>query len=306
METNPTTPPTPPATPADFEARIAAERNRLLIEQNLEADLDGQRLAPLEAGDDAALDRVEAQINACRDRQYRIKERIELLEKRLAQAKVAEHDASLDALEARANRARELGEKLITVEYRKHATALASVATRLCAIDALIESTNRSLEKERRNPVGSPNFVRARRPSSTTVVVKKRVHIDDPRHPNYGIRDHVTRAPQGHGTPDFMLVVLDPEHRSPTDQRVPLWAEIDVEEDVNDIGHCPTPIHLELVLPGLEPPPRHQNTAALWDCKYPVLPEGALDALLAELDATPTRTPKSRATTTDQTTGDSA
>jgi hypothetical protein len=43
-------------------------------------------------------DRVEAQINQCRDRQFRIQERLEILEKRLAEANDREAGANLDAI----------------------------------------------------------------------------------------------------------------------------------------------------------------------------------------------------------------
>src|SRR5688500_17892942 len=94
-----------PLSAAGIQQRIDDERNRLLIEQNLAHSLAGQRLAPLEAGDDEALDRVEAQVAACIERQFRIQERLEILEQRLTQTQEREAQAELDAIAARANKA---------------------------------------------------------------------------------------------------------------------------------------------------------------------------------------------------------
>ena len=145
--------PTIPATSDDVANRIHGERRRLLIEQNLEVELNKQRIAPLEAGDDEALDRVEAQISQCLDRQSRIRERIEILEQRLAGSVERERSAALDALTVRADEARILGVKLTHATYPKQAKALVATLKELADIEALIQGVNAELVGTGRSPV---------------------------------------------------------------------------------------------------------------------------------------------------------
>jgi hypothetical protein len=83
--------------------------------------------ASREAGDDEALDRVEAQINAYHDRQARIQERLEILERRLAEAPSTERNNELDRLTEQAQERHATAVKLITIAYPK----LASVSPQM-------------------------------------------------------------------------------------------------------------------------------------------------------------------------------
>lgn len=272
MNPNPITAdkPTSPPTSDDLEARIAAERNRLLLEQNLEVELEGQRQAPLEAGDDDALDRVEAQINASRDRQYRIQERIELLDKRLVQTKEAEHEASLDALAARADRAREIGERLITEDYRRQASALASTLARLAAFERFVEQSNEALGRAGRNAVNPPSLIRCRPPKTWTEAVKKMVPLSDPRHPYHG------RAHQIHNRPEFSQV-------TGTNEVIDSFAEVDVVEERREGWVWEQPLHEVIVLPGVGPAEPNHALPEFWGRQ--LSRDIDVSTIAAELDA---------------------
>lgn len=171
---------------AELQARIDSERQRLLAEQNIERDLTGQRLAPLEAGDDEALDAVEASINACRDRQLRIQERLEILEQRQAEAQKREEAEALQRLREQAEAARILGEKLIRQDYAKQAKAMASTLAKLYAIDQLIVRANRRIERandEALELVDSPNRIRCIPYREWTEKVIREVGMNHPAHP---------------------------------------------------------------------------------------------------------------------------
>lgn len=181
--------PSPGTQPRSTElaTRIADERQRLLAEQNLESELTSQRLAPLEAGDDEALDRVEQNLNACRDRQLRVQERLELLESRLAEARESEACTYLDRIALRAERARELGQELIQKDYAKQAAALARTLTKLASLDAVIADANTHLRDAGRDPITNSNFCRSFPGREVVRTVHKTVGISHPAHPGHGI-----------------------------------------------------------------------------------------------------------------------
>ena len=185
----------PPLASSDVEQRIESERARLQAEEQTERELVAQRLGPLEAGDDAALDRVEAEITACRERQRRISERIQILETRAEEAKDREHNAELDRLTRRAERAREMGEKLIRVDYQKHVDGLTATLSKLAALEGVIDAVNRTLHANDRVTVHSPNVIRCRPGETVVETITQRVHVNNPLHPHYGTaverREHV-------------------------------------------------------------------------------------------------------------------
>ena len=170
----------------DIRTRIASERERLKAEEARELQFMQDRLPPLESGDDAALDAVEQSISDSRTAQLRIQERIELLTARLSDAEQRDERDRIAALRARAEKAREIGEREIREVYAVHAAALAWSLRKLRAVDQFIENTNRALEGSGLPGVASPNNARGRPSRSETVKRKHRVGIGDPRHPYYG------------------------------------------------------------------------------------------------------------------------
>ncbi len=237
------------ATSSAIEGRIRAEQQRLLIEQNIERDLEGQRLAPLEAGDDDALDQIEAGINASRDRQLRIQERIELLERRLADAQDREADRYIDQLREQADAERERGLRLIRSDYVRQARALAKTLHELALIDRRITEVNREISAAGRDDlVDSPNETRNRPTEYETVTVRRRVGIGQPEHPGHNKRRPVSS--DGH---------LMDNPRSPTvhfadGTSMPRYMEVDVPERqcIEGVRQGPLWDVIRLPRPGLE------------------------------------------------------
>jgi chaperonin cofactor prefoldin len=269
---------------ADVQTRIDDERRRLLIEQNLEHDLTGQRIAPLEAGDDAALDRVEAQINQCRDRQFRIQERLEILEKRLTEANERAAGANLDVIADRANRARELGERLIKSEYTKHARALAAVLQKVAAVDALIQQSNLTLSAAGRHEVAASNAIRCTPSQWVEFVERKTVHVNDPRHPLHGL---VQSSMSGRSY-----------NRIDTKAPVESTSEVDIEGSELLGGQYPQPLYAEVTLPTIDPMPLYHRTLPQLPSPQPFFTafdearfvgDEAVAALIEELDGTAKR-----------------
>lgn len=145
---------------AAIQLRIESERARLIVAEKDELALMTARAAPLEAGDDAAVDAIEEKINASRTLQLRLQERIEILTGKLSAAQQAEHAARLDAQYDRTQKARAVAEQLIRGAYVKAAQAVLGVVERLAAIEEFIHAQNRELEREGREAVPSPNEIR--------------------------------------------------------------------------------------------------------------------------------------------------
>jgi hypothetical protein len=255
--------PLSPLNSADVQARIDDERRRLLVEQNLEHDLTGQRIAPLEAGDDAALDRVEAQLNQCKDRQFRIQERLEILESRLTVAAETEQAAELDVIEARANKARELGEKLIRTEYVKLAKPMAEFLRKVRALDGFVEQANRRLVKGGRDGVRASNGVRCAPSETLTETERRRVGVGQPEHPYYG------RA---------VMVSNEKAQVFGTGEYVNTFVEVDVPVTRRRAGWQKVPLHDEIVLGTADAEP-----GALWDSGVARKVDASIDAILREL-----------------------
>src|SRR4051812_338206 len=97
-------------TAAEIQTRIDAEQKRLATEQQRETELIAKRAGPLEAGDDAALNKIEGAIAESRTTQQRIAERVAILQQRMEAEQAAELNAALDAAEGDAAKAREIGE----------------------------------------------------------------------------------------------------------------------------------------------------------------------------------------------------
>ena len=263
-----------PLTTAGIQQRIDDERRRLLIEQNLAHSLAGQRLAPLEAGDDEALDRFEAQIAACTERQFRIQERLEILEQRLTEAQERETQANLDAIAARANKAREIGEKLIRSEYRKHAEALASVLSKLHAIDTFIDARNRELERGGHELVSSPNIIRCRHGRHWEETVRKRVGIAEAAHPHHEAYYSAPSLRHESHHDEFVMV---------NGERVARFVEVETVESRFEPGDFPDPLYA-CTVPAVGPAPEGEGLTPLWNGRRQEPDAHLLEALQSEID----------------------
>jgi hypothetical protein len=267
----------PPAlSSTELDERIRAEGQRLLIEQNLEQGLAQQRLAPLEAGDDAALDRIEQQINECRDRQIRIQERVDLLNRRVEEARQRERDAELDHVVAVANRAREIGERLITEDYAEHAAVLVEVLGKLAAINALIDAANQRTTGTDRKNVAKPNLIRCHPGREWTEKETVRVGIHDRDHPHYGKAELSTNNPNvaylkdgGETVPATMVIEREVLRRA------------DMRREPDLVG--------SVVLPGVGPAPEGSGLTALWDERKAREAAANLPSLRAEIEASLTQ-----------------
>jgi len=276
--------PSSPRTVTEIQTRIGEERHRLLSEQNLYATLEGQRIAPLEAGDDEALDRVEEKIVKCLERQARIEERIELLQKRLDESVESERNADLDAIEARASTLREQGERLIRTEYPKLAGQLGSLLKRLQLIDAAIERENRTLQQAGRDQVPASNYVRCTPAKYLDFIETINVHPSDPRHSMHAnaVPSRRTQGREEHA------VWVDSRDSS----KIIECESIQVQTRERIGGLYPPPLHEIIVLPAVEPIPYMHTTLA----KRPVAPpyfehdstqisEADIEALFAEFES---------------------
>lgn len=273
-------------TSTEVQTRIDDERRRLLIEQNMEADLTGQRIAPLEAGDDVALDRVEQQLNQCRERQFRIQERIELLEVRRSAAIDAEASAELDSLATRAERAREYGERLIA-DYARRAPELAALLGRLAAVDQVIEQANRTLHAADRASIVSPNGVRCRAGRRWTEKVMRDVDLQHPSHPFHGRATPMGGSSMPGNTVPRMASVHGDQGRT-----CPVVMNVEVEEQRRGPGDFPDPIYETARLPGVGPALPGHGIASLWDGDASA---EDVAAVIAEIDGKPNAKPAKRA-----------
>jgi hypothetical protein len=268
-----TPPPAPPASSSDIEARIASERARLPDEQNLEKELDTQRAAALEAGDDEALDGIESQLNACCERQFRIQERIEILEVRRTEAVARENDEQNEEIVRRANRAREHGEWLIRNDYAKHAAALADTLMDLAAINQYIQSANARLNGTDRKGVPGPNQIRSAPRKEWEEPVRIQVHVNDLRHPHYG---------------NALVSACHPELASldgGSGKQIPSSTEIVVTE-----RHSFGPVHKcelteAVVLPEVEPDQPGRGTPPFWDPNFVIRRRAEIQARMEEIEA---------------------
>jgi hypothetical protein len=260
-------------TSSEIDNRIAAERQRLLAEQNLEADLTNQRLAPLEAGDDEALDRVEANLNACRDRQFRIQERIGLLESRLAATREHEAAEELATLRRRAIKAARMGEAVIRERYAPQAAAMAQTLARLAALDRFVHETNRQLEQAGQEPVPDSNNFRHVPGRTIEETERRMVGCGNSLHPAYGkvVADgggEMVTAKDGARYPRFMEMDVTTSRFTPTIFVAKITEAVELPAPLRDDEDHP---------PGM-----------LWDKKrLSMIDSSDVAAVLAEIDAAP-------------------
>lgn len=265
------------ATSLELQQRTDEERRRLLIEQNLQANLQGQRLTPLEAGDDAALDRVEGLISACSDRQARIQERLEILDRRLQEARALEGERELDQIAARAELARQSGIRLIEIEYAKQAKSLATILRKLALIDEAIDRDNRRLLAAGRKAVSKPNETRSRRTVRIELTERMLLGLGDHRHP---LHDEV-----------YPGVGPNSWFRKGTGESVPKFGEFDVATTKTVAGDSPDTLWAAIILPASGPQPLpHPDIKArnppIWDARTFKPTSEDIEALHVALDAT--------------------
>jgi hypothetical protein len=228
-----------PAASTEVRARIEAERQRLDAEEARELQLMRDRLPPLEAGDDAALDAVEASINDSRGAQLRIQERIQLLTARLGEAEEREERERLDAVRERADRARQAGEKLLRDTYGPQAKALADTLLKLLAVDRFVRNQNRILDRAGQEPVASANDMRHVPARVEAVRVMERVGLSQPEHPQHAAWERAqAKAGKAHiaGGNRSDIVVLD-------GKSVPRNVEVEVVKQVRHPGERADPVY---------------------------------------------------------------
>lgn len=230
---------------AEIEARIQNERQRLLAEQKMERELSDQRLAPLEAGDDDALDQVEAQINACRDRQFRIQERIEILETRVETARENEQSATLDKIAEQAERARFVGESLIRSEYKNLALGLREFLIKISLLQEFITRSNKTLVEGDRSSVPGVETFRDEAETSETAIEAVRVEPYDERHPRcreyFSLKEQLASCP---GTSRATQLRAQLQAITPEDIRV--------SRQIVNLGRSAERLIDEVRLPGLK------------------------------------------------------
>lgn len=165
---------------ADAEAgleQLRARRRRALVEdgQTDQRQLHEKRKKALAKGDEGEVDRLDAEIGKAvdlleADIAYaekvvaREKDRLQVLNDDLTQAKASEHERKMDALYARADAARKIGEALIRNEYTQLSAKMVDVFTKLVAIKIFIRDANAELEGTRSAP-GDPRNRRVEEPN---------------------------------------------------------------------------------------------------------------------------------------------
>jgi hypothetical protein len=256
-------------------ARIAAERERLAAEEANERELIDRCKAIIADADDATLDELELKIGSSRSRQLRLIARVDALIPQLIAANEAAQAVELDALRARADQARILGESLIR-EFAKLAKPLIPLLRKSYAIEAFIEESNQRLVAAGREAIASPNAIRCRQGQTFNRTSKRVVGIGEPLHPHHA---DVSPAYLGFGGD---LVRLND---GSTCER---FMEIDVVEPELVHADYPDPLHLATYLPGIRPAADdEQHAAPLWDASHATVDEAALRSIEAELDADP-------------------
>ncbi len=180
-------------TAEQIEKWISDERRQLLADPNLQINLEGQRLAPLEAADYVALNRVEQHLSECIERQERAQERISLLTRRLQSTRATDSEIADAAIAEQAEALRAEGIKLIRTEYPKVAKPLIALFERMRLIDSQIGALNRQLH-DGDKAVSMPNSIRTIPEYFTeTKIPNGRCTIDSPLHPRHGAATYLNR-----------------------------------------------------------------------------------------------------------------
>jgi hypothetical protein len=144
-----------------IEKRIADERARVDQAESERSQLESKRRLALESGDNSALDRIDAELRDSGTSIGRGNELVEILKKKHQEAILAQRDAGLDALAAKADRARVAGETLIA-RYGSHASAISELLGKLQVAEEFIFESNRTLSAAGRPATISPNTIRCR------------------------------------------------------------------------------------------------------------------------------------------------
>jgi hypothetical protein len=263
---------TPMHVPAPFGEAAKAKHDRIMLEleklkaaEALEAKETEERKRLLTEGSDEEVDACENRTDAARSEQVRILERVDLLIGQLVEANAKARQSRLDDLRARAESAREIGERLLKVDYAKAAKSLGSTLSKLHAISVFIETANRFLQRRGvEQPVPSPNVIRCRPRVITEVQVMRTVDYLDPRHPAHG---NVYFAHDGR-----------PYVNGTNERATPV--EIEVTERHDTDPYFPDPVEEAAFVPGLEP---HTD---FWDADDRISAEKQL-AVLADLGINP-------------------
>jgi len=170
------------------QERIASLRTTIATDEQTIAELRIKRTALLTADDDDAIGKIESEID-------RLQRRIGLSQERIAATEQAERDAAqqaheqhLDALAAKAEKARSIGTGLLQ-DYAKHAGALAAVLSKLAAVEHLIDDTNRTLAKASRTTIAPVNAERCRAARTESQTTRRTVGIGEACHPLYDVAD---------------------------------------------------------------------------------------------------------------------
>jgi hypothetical protein len=124
-----------------LSAQAALADNRTKLEQ-----LEAKRRTLLLEGTEAEIVAVEKDISSVRLGIERLEERLKALPEERERLVKLEHERELEALRQRAERARHLGEQLITGEYADCARKMIAVLSKLAAIDVFIDNANSQLE----------------------------------------------------------------------------------------------------------------------------------------------------------------
>lgn len=226
---------------AKIQAEIEAESQRAQEAVTTEARLKEARSDALLAADPKELDRIDAQLVISSRDAGRRAERVQLLQQKLEQAKAREDEQKLDAIVARAEKARKLGEDLIRKDYAKQAAALADTLLKLRAIDTCIDDLNRALSQAgRESTVPSPNGIRQTPAREEVRTVRRTVGISDPQHPDhaeYVASSTTEHYSGGHQSTTIML---------PSGKSVPRFAEVDYKENVWHAPAFAVPLYTEI------------------------------------------------------------
>jgi hypothetical protein len=219
--------------------RIVAEKAAIAQAESRIGEFEAKRKQALLDSDGRALDAADAELNSTRVAVSRGLERIELLESRLNDEREQARNAELDALAARATKAREVGEKLISTKYAAAARQISTVLGQLSAIDEFIAQANRELGKADRPILSSTNTVRCRPPQTTEVVERQRLGVGNPEHPYHG------RAEPSQ--------IRGKARVTATGEYIDSFGEFDVRVVRRVPGHFPEALQNTVVLPSVEP-----------------------------------------------------
>lgn len=139
-----------------IEADIALTE-QAITEARRTVEQIGARRRPLLLTNDAkGLDKLDREIAEQHQKEGRSIERLTLLRVELTRAKKADENAEIDALHARADQLRVIGETRI-LDYERAVSTVVEILRELTAIESVIESANHRLGDRR---INSPGWIR--------------------------------------------------------------------------------------------------------------------------------------------------